>query len=223
MEPTPRLRQRGWQRALKLLGDRVLAALLLLMLSPLLLAMIVVSWITMGSGVFFRQQRPGYRGQPFWIVKFRTMTDRRGPDGKLLPDAERMTRFGSWLRSTSLDELPELWNVLCGDMSFVGPRPLLMQYLGRYSPEQARRHDVVPGITGLAQIMGRNSLSWEEKFKLDVWYVNHWSLRLDVSIVLRTVLVVIRREGISAEGVVTAVEFFPSKQGTVDRGSRTTV
>ena len=163
--------------------------------------------LKMGAPVFFRQRRPGLGGRPFELLKFRTMTDRRDADGNLLPDAERLTGFGRWLRSTSLDELPELFNVLRGEMSLVGPRPLLMQYLDRYSPEQARRHDVRPGLTGWAQINGRNALSWEEKFRMDVWYVDHWSLWLDVKILARTVWSVARRQGISAAGEATMPEF----------------
>ena len=157
----------------------------------------------LGGPVFFRQIRPGLHGQPFLMVKFRTMTDKRGLDGQLLPDAARLTVFGRFLRASSLDELPELWNVLKGDMSLVGPRPLLMEYLPLYSPEQTRRHEVRPGITGWAQVNGRNSLSWEEKFKLDVWYVDHRSLWLDVKILWLTVRKVLVREGISADGEAT--------------------
>lgn len=163
--------------------------------------------IKLGSQVFFTQIRPGLRSRPFQMIKFRTMTDELGPDGLLLPDAERLTPFGRWLRATSLDELPELWNVLRGDMSLVGPRPLLMEYLPRYSPEQARRHEVRPGITGWAQVNGRNALSWEDKFKLDVWYVDHQSLWLDIKILWMTVKKVIVREGISAEGEATMSQF----------------
>lgn len=160
-----------------------------------------------GSPVFFSQYRPGYHGKPFKLYKFRTMTDERGMDGKLLPDAERLTGFGSFLRSTSLDELPEFYNVLKGEMSLVGPRPLMMQYLSRYSPEQARRHEVKPGITGWAQIHGRNALTWEEKFKLDVWYVDHRSLWLDVKVIFMTLWKIIEREGINQPGQATMEEF----------------
>lgn len=172
--------------------------------------------IKLGSPVFFTQMRPGLRGKPFQMIKFRTMTDQLGPDGLLLPDADRLTPFGRWLRATSLDELPELWNVLKGDMSLVGPRPLLMEYLPRYSLEQARRHEVRPGITGWAQINGRNALSWENKFKLDVWYVDHQSVWLDIKIIWMTLKKVIVREGISAEGEATMSAFAgsdPSKGG----------
>jgi lipopolysaccharide/colanic/teichoic acid biosynthesis glycosyltransferase len=146
-----------------------------------------------GTPFLFRQKRPGLLGKPFWVYKFRTMIDIRDTHGNLLPDAERLTGLGHFLRSTSLDELPEMFNVLRGEMSWVGPRPLLMQYLERYSAEQARRHEVVPGITGWAQINGRNALTWEEKFKLDVWYVDHWSLWLDIKILLLSVIKVLRR------------------------------
>jgi sugar transferase EpsL len=155
----------------------------------------------------FRQRRPGLHGQIFTIIKFRTMTDVRDAQGNLLSDAERLTRFGRFLRSTSLDELPELWNVLRGDMSLVGPRPLLMQYLPRYTPEQARRHEVRPGVTGWAQVNGRNALSWEQKFALDVWYVDHVSLRLDAKIIALTVWKILQREGISQPGQATMEEF----------------
>ncbi|HEU5451023.1 MAG TPA: sugar transferase [Terriglobales bacterium] len=200
-------RQRGWRLAIKIACDRVAAAVSLLVLSPLLLLLAVISRIALGPGIFFRQQRPGKHGEPFFIVKFRTMLNRVAPDGRPLPDAERLTGFGAWLRSTSLDELPELWNVLRGEMSIVGPRPLLMQYLGRYSAEQARRHDVLPGITGWAQINGRNAITWQQKFALDVWYVDHWSLWLDLKILLVTFWHVIKRQDISREGHVTTTEF----------------
>lgn len=169
--------------------------------------LILLVRIKLGSPVFFTQIRPGLRGKPFQMFKFRTMTDQCGSDGLPLPDAERLTPFGRWLRATSLDELPELWNVLKGDMSLVGPRPLLMEYLPRYSPEQARRHEVRPGITGWAQVNGRNTLSWEDKFKLDVWYVDHQSLWLDIKIIWMTLKKVIVREGISAEGEATMSQF----------------
>lgn len=185
------------------------AALLLLAL-PLAL----LTWMVrrkLGRPAFFRQVRPGLHGQPFEMVKFRTMTDARGPDGALLPDADRLTPFGRFLRTTSLDELPELWNVLKGDMSLVGPRPLLMEYLPLYSPEQARRHEVRPGITGWAQVNGRNALGWDDKFKLDVWYVDHSSLWLDIRILWLTVKKVLVREGISAAGEATMPRFTGGK------------
>ena len=186
-----------------------LAALLLLAL-PLAL----LTWQVrrkLGSPAFFRQVRPGMHGQPFEMVKFRTMTDARGPDGALLPDADRLTPFGRFLRASSLDELPELWNVLKGEMSLVGPRPLLMEYLPLYSPQQARRHEVRPGITGWAQVNGRNALGWDEKFKLDVWYVDHRSLWLDIKILWLTVKKVLVREGISAAGEATMPRFTGGK------------
>jgi lipopolysaccharide/colanic/teichoic acid biosynthesis glycosyltransferase len=166
----------------------------------------------MGRPIFFKQIRPGLRGNPFLIYKFRTMLDLRDENGNLLPDEKRLTKIGKFLRNTSLDELPELWNVLKGDMSLVGPRPLLMEYLGRYTPEQARRHNVKPGITGWAQINGRNAISWDEKFKLDVWYVDNWNIFLDLKIIFITLIKVIKREGISAEGHATMPEFKGNKQ-----------
>ena len=190
----------------KRLFDVALALPGLLLLSPVLVAVAVLVRVKLGPGVLFRQQRPGRNGVPFFILKFRTM--RSGPG----TDAERLTSFGRWLRGTSLDELPELFNVLRGDMSLVGPRPLLMQYLPRYSPEQARRHEVPPGITGWAQVNGRNALTWEEKFALDVWYVDNRSLRLDMEILLSTVRAVLRREGISAPGDATMPEFLGSPE-----------
>lgn len=161
----------------------------------------------LGGPVLFRQVRPGLHGRPFTMLKFRTMSDVRGADGFLLPDAQRLTAFGRFLRATSLDELPELWNVLCGDMSFVGPRPLLMEYLPLYNAEQTRRHEVRPGITGWAQINGRNAISWEDKFRLDVWYVDNKGFWLDLFIFLITIWKVIRREGISASGEATMPPF----------------
>jgi|TARA_R100000656_G_scaffold53660_2_gene42386 sugar transferase EpsL len=181
------------KRAMDLVG--ALAALVLL--SPVVAVLCILVRSKLGSPIFFRQVRPGIEGRPFNMVKFRTMTDERGSDGELLPDHQRLTPLGAWLRSTSLDELPELFNVLKGDMSLVGPRPLLMDYLSLYSPRQARRHEVRPGITGWAQINGRNALSWEEKFELDVWYVDNRSLWLDIKILFKTVLQVLKRDGIS--------------------------
>lgn len=188
---------------MKRLFDLSVSALALLVLALPLLVLIWLVRRKLGSPVFFRQVRPGLNGLPFEMVKFRTMTDERGSDGQLLPDAVRLTSFGRFLRSTSLDELPELWNVLKGEMSLVGPRPLLMEYLPLYSPEQARRHDVRPGVTGWAQVNGRNAISWEEKFELDVWYVDHQSLWLDFKILWLTVKKVLVREGISAAGDAT--------------------
>ncbi len=196
---------------MKRLFDLLLSIGLLLALAlPLLLLWALVRR-KLGSPVLFRQVRPGLHGRPFMMVKFRTMTDERGADGELLPDAQRLTSFGRFLRATSLDELPELWNVLRGEMSLVGPRPLLMEYLPLYSPEQARRHEVRPGITGWAQVNGRNALSWEERFKLDVWYVDHRSLWLDLCILWMTVRKVIVREGISAQGEATMPRFTGNK------------
>jgi sugar transferase EpsL len=179
----------------------------LLILSPILLLISVLVAISYGAPIIFRQQRPGHLGKPFWVYKFRTMTNAQDAGNNLLPDSKRITRLGRFLRSYSLDELPELFNVLRGEMSWVGPRPLLMQYLERYSPEQARRHEVLPGITGWAQINGRNALTWEEKFKMDVWYVDHWSFGLDIKILLITAVKVLRREGINQPGHATAEEF----------------
>lgn len=196
---------------MKRLMDVLLAGLALLLLGLPLLLLAAVIRLRLGSPVLFRQIRPGLRGRPFTMVKFRTMTDARGPDEELLPDAQRLTPFGRFLRATSLDEMPELWNVLRGDMSLVGPRPLLMEYLPLYTPEQARRHAVRPGITGWAQVNGRNALSWEDRFKLDVWYVDHRSLWLDLRILWLTVCKVLQREGIHATGEATMPKFTGSK------------
>jgi len=182
--------------AFKALADRVAALLALLLLSPLLMVVVLLVRWRLGTPVLFRQQRPGYRGRPFWLLKLRTMTNARDASGALLPDAQRLTPLGRWLRATSIDELPELINILRGEMSFIGPRPLLMQYLPLYSPEQARRHDVMPGFSGWAQINGRNALSWEEKFRLDVWYVDHQTFWLDLRIFLLTIWKVLRRDGV---------------------------
>jgi len=194
--------------------DVILAILGILILSPLLLAISLFVYITYGSPVIFRQQRAGYRGGPFWIYKFRTMTDTRDENARLLPDEQRLTRLGKLLRSTSLDELPELINVLRGEMSVVGPRPLFIHYLERYSPQQARRHSVLPGITGWAQIHGRNALTWEEKFTLDVWYVDHWSFWLDLRIIFLSIIKTIQQEGINQPGQATAEEFMPDQDVT---------
>jgi len=194
-------------QAIKRVIDIVGAAAGIILFAPVMLVVALLVLLTMGRPVLFRQQRPGLGGKPFTLYKFRTMRDARTPSGELLADELRLTTFGKWLRSTSLDELPELFNVLKGDMSLVGPRPLLMEYLPRYSPEQARRHEVKPGITGWAQVNGRNALSWEEKFRLDVWYVDNWNLWLDLKILLLTIWKVLKREGISAEGSATMPVF----------------
>ena len=191
--------------------DLVVAVMALLALAVPLLVLVWLVRSKLGSPVFFRQVRPGLHGQPFEMVKFRTMTDERGADGALLPDAQRLTSFGRFLRASSLDELPELWNVLKGDMSLVGPRPLLMEYLPLYTPEQARRHEARPGITGWAQVNGRNAISWADKFALDVWYVDHRSLWLDVQILWRTVRKVLVRDGINAAGDATIPKFTGSE------------
>lgn len=191
--------------------DFVLACLALLILSVPLLFLIWQIRRKLGSPVFFRQMRPGLHGKPFQLIKFRTMTDAHGFDGHLLPDAERLTSFGRFLRASSLDELPELWNVVKGEMGLVGPRPLLMEYLPLYSVEQMRRHEVRPGITGWAQVNGRNALSWDEKFKLDVWYVDNRSLWLDIKILWLTVRKVLLRDGISAPGEATMSKFTGGK------------
>ena len=191
----------------KRIFDLAAAFFALILLSPILLLTALFVRIFHGAPIIFSQIRPGYKGKPFHIYKFRTMTNRSAPDGSLLPDAKRMTPFGRLLRSTSLDELPELLNVLRGEMSLVGPRPLLMEYLPLYNAEQARRHDMLPGITGWAQINGRNTISWQEKFTLDVWYIDHWSFRLDVKILWLTVAKVFRREDIHQTGEATIEPF----------------
>jgi len=182
-----------------------------LILSPLLWFLALITAIFQGLPIFFRQMRPGLNGAPFYIYKFRTMLAARDENGNLLPDENRITVLGRFLRSTSLDELPELFNVLKGEMSIVGPRPLLFQYLKRYSPKQARRHEVKPGLTGWAQVKGRNTISWEEKFNLDVWYVDNVSFWLDMKIIAMTVWKIVKREGISQVGHATMEEFFGSK------------
>ncbi len=192
----------------KRIFDFVLALLALVCLSPLLL--VVTVWLhfaNKGAGAFFLQERPGLHGKLFKIIKFKTMTDERAPDGTLLPDMQRLTRVGRFVRSTSIDELPQLVNVLKGDMALIGPRPLLPQYLPLYSPEQARRHDVRPGITGWAQCHGRNAISWAEKFKLDVWYVDHLSIKTDIRVIFTTIKRVFRREGINESGDATMEPF----------------
>lgn len=192
---------------IKRIVDILVSAGLLFALTPLLVLIALAVWAAMCRPILFAQTRPGMRGRPFRMIKFRTMATVTDENGSPLPDAQRLTAFGRFLRSTSLDELPELWNVLRGDMSLVGPRPLLMEYLPLYSPEQARRHEVRPGITGWAQVNGRNVLSWEEKFALDVWYVDNQSLWLDLRILWLTLKSVLRQEGISAEGHETMPKF----------------
>ncbi|GAA4333686.1 sugar transferase [Pigmentiphaga soli] len=192
---------------IKRLLDIVLAGVGLIILSPIIAALYFAVRHQLGRPVFFRQIRPGLHGQPFEMIKFRTMLDVCGPDGQQLSDENRMTPFGRFLRSSSLDELPELWNVLRGDMSLVGPRPLLMEYLPLYSEKQRRRHEVRPGVTGWAQVNGRNALSWQQKFDLDVWYVENRSVWLDIFILWKTVQKVIVREGISADGQATMERF----------------
>ena len=191
----------------------MVVAALGLVLAVIPMACIAVAIVVkMGLPVFLRQSRPGYRGRSFTLYKFRTMRDARGPTGDLLPDERRLTPLGRFLRRTSLDELPELWNVLAGDMSLVGPRPLLPQYLGRYTQEQARRHEVRPGITGWAQVNGRNAITWEDKFALDVWYVDHWSLGLDLRILWMTLVQVLGGAGVSAQGHATMPEFMGTEE-----------
>lgn len=194
----------------KRLFDLLLTVPGLILVSPVLLLIAVAVAVVHGFPILFRQRRPGYKGEPFTLYKFRTMREARGPAGELLADEERLTGLGRLLRSLSLDELPELINVLRGEMSLVGPRPLLMQYLDRYTPEQARRHEVLPGMTGWAQINGRNAVTWEDKFRFDVWYVDYWSLWLDVKILAITLWKVLTQEGISQAGHATAPEFMGS-------------
>ena len=201
---------------LKRAFDIAASASALVVLSPVLAITAYKVKKELGSPVLFRQTRPGLHGKPFEMIKFRTMKDATDKEGNALPDSERLTEFGKKLRASSLDELPELWNVLKGDMSLVGPRPLLMEYLPLYNAEQAKRHNVRPGVTGYAQVNGRNSLSWEDKFKLDTWYVEHQSLWLDMKILLKTVKKVIIKDGISAEGEATMTKFTGTKfTGTV--------
>jgi sugar transferase EpsL len=187
--------------------DRAFAALVLMALAPLLGLLAILVRLRLGSPVFFSQARPGLHGRPFQLLKFRTMTDTRDSRGLLLPDEQRLTRFGQWLRSTSLDELPELWNILRGEMSFVGPRPLLMSYLPHYNKEQRRRHEVKPGLTGWAQINGRNQTTWDDRFRQDVWYVDNVSARLDLEILFKTIGRVLKRDGVSAVGHATMPRF----------------
>jgi sugar transferase EpsL len=205
-------------KTIKRIVDFLLALAALLVLWPVLLVLAVLVRVKLGRPVLFCQQRPGLHGRPFTMFKFRTMITRTHDDqGRLLPDDRRLTPFGLWLRATSLDELPELFNVLRGDMSLVGPRPLMMKYLDRYTPEQFRRHEVKPGITGWAQIHGRNNMTWEEKFEYDVWYVDHWNLWLDLKILFLTFWQVLRREGVSKEGHATVDEFMGTPGGHPDK------
>jgi len=206
--------QSGWRFLVKTAVDRAAGLAGLVVAAPVLAGAAVAVRATMGSPVLFRQKRPGRGERVFEIVKFRTMREATDASGRPLSDAERLTPVGRWLRATSIDELPQLWNVLRGDLSLVGPRPLLVRYLPRYSPEQRRRHEVMPGITGWAQIHGRNAISWEEKFALDVWYVEHWSLALDARILIETVGRVLRRDGVSSEGHATMPEFEGAPAGT---------
>jgi lipopolysaccharide/colanic/teichoic acid biosynthesis glycosyltransferase len=196
-----------YEKGIKRLFDVVFSVILLIALSPVFAALALLTAVKSGRPVIFRQRRPGRAGKVFEIYKFRTMTDERDADGRPLPDANRLTKFGASLRRTSLDELPELVNILKGDMSFIGPRPLLVKYLPLYSPEQARRHEARPGLTGWAQVNGRNAIEWEQKFRYDVWYVDHVSFGLDCKIIGMTIKAVIKREGIVPEGKAGAEEF----------------
>jgi lipopolysaccharide/colanic/teichoic acid biosynthesis glycosyltransferase len=208
-------------RTIKRCLDVLVAAALSILLFPVLAVVALLTRLLVGSPVLFKQVRPGLHGNPFIIYKFRSMTDARNAEGVLLSDEHRCPAFGRILRSTSLDELPELWNVLRGDMSLVGPRPLLMEYLEHYSPEQARRHEVLPGVTGWAQVNGRNAISWDDKFRLDVWYVDHWSLGLDLKILMLTAVKVFRRDGVAAPGESTAPVFHRNEeQSTSEAGRR---
>lgn len=202
---------RVFDRVAKRSLDVFFSVIALIAALPFLLAIAVLVLATLGAPVLFRQSRPGLHGKPFVILKFRTMKDTADARGIMLSDEKRLIKSGGFLRRTSLDELPEFWNVLKGNMSLVGPRPLKMEYLDRYTPHQARRHQVKPGITGWAQVNGRNALSWEERFELDVWYVDHQSLWLDIKILLKTIAIVLKREGISAEGHATMPEFMGSR------------
>lgn len=198
---------------LKRLIDFLAALMALILLGPLMLVVGVLVRLRLGSPAIFRQQRPGHHARPFTMYKFRTMmSTTHDKEGRILPDDQRLTPFGLWLRSTSLDELPELFNVLKGDMSLVGPRPLMTKYLDRYTPHQARRHEVKPGITGWAQVNGRNNITWEEKFDLDVWYVDHWSLKLDIMILARTFWQVVSRSDVAKEGHATVDEFMGTRK-----------
>jgi sugar transferase EpsL len=210
---------RNLQLAAKRALDIVVSLIGLILLSPLLLLIAIAIYVKMGRPVLFRHKRPGLNGLSFVLYKFRTMIERNDDAGNLAPDEERVIPFGQFLRETSLDELPELWNVLRGDMSLVGPRPLLPQYLNRYNSEQRKRHNVKPGITGWAQVNGRNALSWEDRFDLDLWYINHWNFLLDLKILVRTLVTIVKREGISQQGHVSMPEFLGTKHDEGDSGS----
>lgn len=197
----------NFNRFIKYLFDRIIAVIALIVLAPLMLGIAIAIYLNMGSPIIFMQARTGKNAGIFNLYKFRTLTNKQDSQGNLLPDAERLTTLGKFLRQSSLDELPQFWNVLKGDMSFVGPRPLVVRYLNRYTAEQARRHEVLPGITGLAQVQGRNTISWEEKFQYDVWYVDNWSLWLDLKILFLTIRQVLQQEGITQEGQTTSEEF----------------
>ena len=201
------MRQEGWRLFVKRTFDRATAAAALVASAPIVLGAALAIRAKLGSPVLFRQQRPGRDGKPFTLIKFRTMLDANDRSGRPLPDHERLTEFGQWLRSTSIDELPQLLNVLRGELSLVGPRPLLMEYLSRYSAKQARRHEVLPGMTSWTAINGRNNLSWPQKLAYDTWYVDNWNLLLDLRILLSTITVVLRRKGVSREGHATMPEF----------------
>jgi lipopolysaccharide/colanic/teichoic acid biosynthesis glycosyltransferase len=208
------MKQAGLPLFAKRTLDRAVALVACVATAPVLATAAAAVRLTMGAPVLFTQPRGGHRGRVFHIVKLRTMKNERGPDGELLPDAARLTGLGRFLRATSIDELPQLWNVLRGDLSLVGPRPFMSRYLPLYSQEQMRRHDVLPGITGWAQIHGRNALSWEEKFALDLWYVDHWSFGLDLRILAKTALAVVGRVGIAREGEATMPDFQGSEAAT---------
>jgi sugar transferase EpsL len=211
------MKQRGLRLLIKRSVDFSAAGALLVATSPLMAAAAVAVWATMGRPIVFSQVRPGLRGKLFRLLKFRTMTTECDEEGRLLPDDRRLPRLGAFLRRTSLDELPQLWNVLRGELSLVGPRPLMPQYLSRYTPEQARRHDVLPGITGWTQVNGRNAIDWDEKFRLDVWYVDNWSLLLDFRILLKTVATVVLRGDAAPAGRATMPEFMGSEKPDAQR------
>jgi lipopolysaccharide/colanic/teichoic acid biosynthesis glycosyltransferase len=209
------MEQKGWRLIVKKALDRSVAAVGLIACTPILSVTAVAVRATMGAPVFFRQRRPGHMGRPFEVVKFRTMRNAVNSDGTPLPDSERLTGVGNFLRRTSIDELPQLWNVLVGDLSLVGPRPLLMEYLERYTPDEMRRHDVLPGITGLPAVSGRNTLSWDDRFRLDLQYVDQWSLLLDAKILALTAYRVLERKGVSSDGHATSPELRPESTTSV--------